>query len=191
VTENCYWRSGGGEMRYYAKEIAVKQNILLILFCMLLASCALKESYNKGVSQRDKERNEMKAKDVANKFVSAINQHNADVLSQLMTKDHTFIDSGGGTYSGAEMRGSWAEYFKMFPDYKVEISEVFVSGETVILIGKASGTYTSDGTLRQENHWDGPAVWKAVVAGEKVKVWQVFSDNTLVSEIVKKEKTGR
>jgi ketosteroid isomerase-like protein len=155
---------------------------------MLLSSCAFKESNNRGISQYEKERNEMKAKEVAKKFVSAINQHNADALSQLMTEDHTFIDSGGGTYSGAEMRQSWAEYFKMFPDYKVEISEVFVSGETVILLGAASGTYTSDGILRQENHWEGPAAWKAVVAGEKVKVWQVFCDNTLVSEIVKKEK---
>jgi ketosteroid isomerase-like protein len=178
-----------GEMRYYAKETAVKRNILLILFCMLLSSCAVKEPSNSGIRQQGKERNEMRAEEVAKKFVSAINQHNADALSQLMTKDHIFIDSGGGTYSGAEMRGSWVEYFKMFPDYKVEISEVFVSGETVVLIGAASGTYTTDGTLKPENHWEGPAAWKAVVAGEKVKVWQVFSDNTLVSEIVKKAKT--
>jgi ketosteroid isomerase-like protein len=129
----------------------------------------------------------MRAKEVANEFVSAINQHNVEAISRLMAEDHTFIDSGGGTYSGVEMRQGWAEYFKMFPDYKVEICEVFVSGETVILLGAASGTYTSDGTLKPENHWESPAVWKAVVAGEKVKVWQVFADNTLVSEIVKKQ----
>jgi ketosteroid isomerase-like protein len=156
---------------------------------MMLSSCVSKEPNNKGISGSDKERNKMRAKEVAKEFVSAINQHNAEAISRLMTKDHTFIDSGGGTYSGAEMRKGWAEYFKMFPDYKIDISEVFVSGETVVLIGKASGTYTSDGTLKKANHWESPAVWKAVVAGEKIKLWQVFCDSTIVSEIVKKEKT--
>ncbi len=191
VSEDYDWRSDvGGEPYFYAKETAMKQNILLILFCMILSSCVPKEPYNIDVSRDDKERNEMKAKEAANKFVSAINQHNAEALSRLMTEDHTFIDSGGGTYSSAEMRGGWAEYFKMFPDYKIEVFEVFVSGETVILLGKASGTYTTDGTLKPANHWESPAVWKAVVAGERVKVWQVFCDNTLVSEIVKKDKAN-
>jgi ketosteroid isomerase-like protein len=186
VSENYYWRSGGGEPDCCAKEIVMKRNILQLLFCMLLSSCV---SNNNGISQHDKERNEMRAEDAAKEFVSAINQHNVEALSRLMTKDHTFIDSGGGSYSGIEMRQGWAEYFKMFPDYKIGICEVFVSGETVILIGEASGTYTSDGSLKPENHWEAPAVWKAVVAGGKVKMWQVFADNTLVSEIVKKDKT--
>jgi ketosteroid isomerase-like protein len=175
-------------LRCYAKEIVVKQSILPLIFYVLLSSCVFKEPSNNGIRQQGKERGEMRAKEVANEFVSAINQHNVEAISRLMTEDHTFIDSGGGTYSGAEIRQSWAEYFKMFPDYKVEISEVFVSGETVVLIGEASGTYTSDGTLKPANHWEGPAVWKAVVAGGKVKLWQVFSDNTLVSEILKKDK---
>jgi ketosteroid isomerase-like protein len=157
---------------------------------MLISSCVFKEPNNKGIRQHDKERNEMRAKDVANEFASAINQHNVEAICRLMAEDHTFIDSGGGTYSGAGMRQGWAEYFKMFPDYKIDISEVFVSGETVVLIGKASGTFTSDGSLKPANHWESPAVWRAVVAGEKIKVWQVFSDNTLVSEIVKKDKTN-
>jgi ketosteroid isomerase-like protein len=189
VSENYCCRSVGGEPHCCAKEIIVKQNILLLLFCMLLSSCVFKEPNNNGIRQHDKERNEMRAKDAANEFVSAINQHNVEAICRLMTKDHTFIDSGGGTYSGTEMRQGWIGYFKMFPDYTIDISEVFVSGETVVLIGEASGTYTSDGILKPENHWGVPAVWKAVVAGEKVRVWQMFADNTLVSEIVKKDKT--
>jgi ketosteroid isomerase-like protein len=140
--------------------------------------------------ENSKERNEMKAKETANKFVSAINRHDTEAISRLMTEDHTFIDSGGGSYGGDVMRGGWAEYFRMFPDYKIEISEVFASGQTVLLIGKASGTYTADGTLKPANHWQSPAVWKAVAAGDKIKLWQVFCDNTLVSEIVKKDKAN-
>jgi ketosteroid isomerase-like protein len=169
----------------------MKQSVLSFLFCMILTSCALKETDNNIARQRDKERSEMSAKDVANKFVSAINQHNAEAISRLMTKDHTFIDSGGGVYSSSTMRRGWAEYFKMFPDYKIKISEVFVSGETIVLVGKASGTYTTNGTLKPANHWESPAVWKAVIAGGRVKVWQVFCDNTMVSEIVKRDKADK
>ena len=131
----------------------------------------------------------MSAEDVAKKFAAAINHHNADEICQLMAKDHIFIDSGGDIYNDINrMKQMWIDYYKMFPDYKIDISEVLVSGDTVVLLGKASGTYTSDGTLRPENHWEGPAAWKAVVADEKVKLWQVFADNTTVVEIVKKGK---
>jgi ketosteroid isomerase-like protein len=133
----------------------------------------------------------MSVEDVANKFVAAINQHNIEAICQLMTKDHTFIDSGGDIYSGIDngkMRQGWIGYYKMFPDYTIDISEVFVSGETVVLLGKASGTYTLDGSLKPDNHWQVPAAWKAVVVGEKIKVWQVFADNSSVVEIIRKNK---
>jgi ketosteroid isomerase-like protein len=167
----------------------MRQNILLLLLCTLLSSCASKESYHSGIRQHDKGKNEMSAEDVAKEFAAAINRHNADAICRLMAKDHIFIDSGGDTYSNiSQMRQGWIDYFKMFPDYKIEISEVFVSADMVVLLGKASGTYTSDGTLRPDNHWEVPAAWKAVVAGEKVKVWQVFADNAPVVEIVRKDK---
>ncbi len=133
----------------------------------------------------------MSVEDVANEFVAAINQHNVEAICQLMTKDHTFIDSGGDIYSGIDndkMRQGWIGYYKMFPDYTIDISEVFVSGNTVVLLGKASGTYTLDGSLKPDNHWQVPAAWKAVVVGEKIKVWQVFADNSSVVEIIRKNK---
>jgi ketosteroid isomerase-like protein len=135
------------------------------------------------------ERDEVSAEDAAKEFVAAINRHDVEAICQLMTRDHTFIDSGGDIYSGIDkMRQGWIGYYKMFPDYTIDISEVFVSGETVVMLGKASGTYTSDGNLKPDNHWQIPAAWKAVVVGEKVKVWQVFADNSSVVEIINKNK---
>lgn len=131
----------------------------------------------------------MSVEDVVNKFVAAINQEDVGAIARLMSEDHIFIDSGGGVYDDVnQMIQGWPGYFKMFPDYKVEITETYVSGDTVVLLGTASGTYTSDGTLRSENHWEIPAAWKAVVAGEKIKLWQVIADNSIVAEIVKKDK---
>jgi ketosteroid isomerase-like protein len=131
----------------------------------------------------------MEVKEIANKFIEAINQHDVESLCELITEDHTFIDSAGEACNGIEqMRRAWSEYFKMFPDYAIEAPEFVISGDTVILLGKASGTYTTDGSLRQENHWQIPAAWKAVIADDKIKLWQVFADNSIVVKIIKKEK---
>ena len=129
----------------------------------------------------------MNIEEIANKFIEAINRHDVEAISELMSEDHTFVDPGGDVYKGNEqMRRSWADYFRMFPDYKIDAPEFVVSGDTVILLGTASGTYTTDGTLRQENHWQIPAAWKAVISDEKVKLWQVFADNTPFADIMKK-----
>ncbi len=129
----------------------------------------------------------MSIEDIANQFIEAINSHNVKAVCGLMTEDHTFIDSGGDVYKGiASMRKAWSDYFKMFPDYTIDAPEFVVSGDTIILLGKASGTYSVDGNLKKENHWEIPAAWKAVVADDKVKLWQVFADNAPVMEIMVK-----
>ncbi len=124
---------------------------------------------------------------IAIKFIEAINRHDIEAVGELMSEDHTFVDSGGDVYKGNEqMQRGWADYFRMFPDYKIEAPEFVVSGDTVILLGRASGTYSTDGKLRPENHWEIPAAWKAVIADEKIKLWQVFADNTPVADIMRK-----
>ncbi len=130
----------------------------------------------------------MNIEEIANKFIEAINRHDIEAIVELMSEDHTFVDSGGDVYKGnVQMRQGWADYFKMFPDYKIEAPKFVVSGDTVILLGTASGTYTTDGKLRTENHWEIPAAWKAVIADAKIKLWQVFADNTPVADIMRKE----
>ena len=127
----------------------------------------------------------MNIEEIANKFIEAINNHDVEALCGLMTEDHTFIDSGGDVYNGIEkMRRAWGDYFKMFPDYMIDAPEFVVSGGTVILLGKASGTCSVDGNLKKENHWEIPAAWKTIVADDKIKLWQVFADNAPVMEIM-------
>ncbi len=133
-------------------------------------------------------RNDMNAENVAKQFVDMINKHDANGIYRLMSKDFNMIDSDGAVYGRTEqMRQGWIDYFKMFPDYKVEASEVFRSGQTVVLIGKASGTYTSDGSLRPENQWEVPTAWRAVAENGKIKVWQIFTNPTPVIDIMKKD----
>jgi ketosteroid isomerase-like protein len=131
----------------------------------------------------------MNVENVVNEFIDAINRHDVEAIGRLMSEDCVYIDSDGTTYDDVEqMIQGWPGYYEMFPDYKIEIYDSFVSGNTVALFGKASGTYATDGTLKPENHWEIPAAWKAIVAGNKIKLWQWIADNSIVAEIINKDK---
>src|SRR5208283_2706310 len=111
--------------------------------------------------------NDMNTQIIQN-FVSAINEHNVDKICSLMTDDHRFIDSQGNETVGKEkMRGGWIGYFQLFPDYKIEIAEMFISGDTVAAFGFAGGTFQGHGD-RKENSWRLPASWKGVITNGKI-----------------------
>jgi ketosteroid isomerase-like protein len=128
---------------------------------------------------------------IVRKFAEAINSRDANKLSDLMTEDHRFIDSMGTVVDGRErMRQGWIGYYEMVPDYKIKMEEAVVSGNVVIMIGKAMGTYTSDGTLKPENCWETIAAWRAIVEGDKIKQWQVIADNEPIRAIIRREQSG-
>jgi ketosteroid isomerase-like protein len=62
----------------------------------------------------------------------------------LLTEDHRFLDSLGVEIVGRDrMRPAWEDYFAMFPDYRMEVTEVLVSEPNVALFGATSATYFS------------------------------------------------
>jgi ketosteroid isomerase-like protein len=116
--------------------------------------------------------------DVAIAFVAKINAHDVDGLAALMTPDHTFIEGLGTTFRGAgQMRKGWTGYFSWFPDYAVEVTEVFSHGDGVAMFGKARGTFAVEGKLSRENFWEIPAAWLAIVKDGRVAEWRVYCDN--------------
>jgi len=122
---------------------------------------------------------------VAREFVAAINEHDTKWLATLMTEDHEFVDSLGERVRGRDlMLQGWRRYFGMMPDLKLEIDQIIAEGSIVGLFGKASGTYTIDGNLRQENAWRIPIAVRAIVDGDRVQKWQSFADNKPVYEIM-------
>src|SRR5712692_10272761 len=59
-------------------------------------------------------------------FIDRINAHDVAGLGALMSDDHTFIDAHGNQVSGREkMIGGWRAYFEWFPDYWIEVTDVF------------------------------------------------------------------
>lgn len=122
---------------------------------------------------------------IAREFVAAINEHDTKWLATLMTEDHEFVDSLGERVRGRDlMLTGWRKYFAMMPDLRLEIDNIIAEGSIVGLFGRASGTYTVDGNLRQENWWRIPIAVRAIIDGERVQKWQAFADNKPVYEIM-------
>jgi hypothetical protein len=76
----------------------------------------------------------------------------------------------------------------LFPDYKVEITELFFNGNTAAVFGFAGGTFQglSD---KKENYWYLPASWKAITKDGKIHLWQVYADSKIPYDIINASKT--
>jgi hypothetical protein len=118
-------------------------------------------------------------------FIDAINRSDVGRILELMTDDHVFIDSQGNQATGKDiLEPAWTRYFKLFPDYKIEINETFEKNSMICMLGCASGTYKGLYNEKNTNHWRIPAAWAAIVEDNKVRSWQVYADNIIVMEIV-------
>ena len=114
-------------------------------------------------------------------FIDRINAHDAEGLGELMSDDHTFIDAHGNQVGGRDkMVPGWSGYFAWFPDYHVEVTNVFEDGENLALFGFAGGSFQG----KQTESWRLPAAWKAIVRDDRVTLWQVFADTKIPFEII-------
>ena len=141
---------------------------------------------------------------VARAFVNAINRQDLEGLAGLMTPGHRFVDSLENVVEGREkMRAGWVGYFRMVPDYSIVVEEIYKAGpstalrsaqddklnlrsaQVVVMLGKARGTYSTDGELKAENRWETPAAWRAVVEGGLVAEWRVYADNEPMRKLMR------
>jgi ketosteroid isomerase-like protein len=102
-------------------------------------------------------------------FNEAINRRDLDALEGLMTDAHTFIDSDGNVLAGrTQVFEAWKGFFEAFPDYRNNWSKVIPRASTVIAVGRS--------VCPTEPALDGPAIWTARTAGDKVAEWRVYED---------------
>jgi len=114
-------------------------------------------------------------------FIEAINSADIDSIVNLMSEDHIFIDSGDGKYQGKEnMKQGWIEYFKMFPDYRIEITDIIDKGSHIGVFGYANGSYQGSGNCRFRI----PASWKAIVKDQRIKHWQIYCDTGTIEKAI-------
>jgi len=116
-------------------------------------------------------------------FIERINSHDAEGLGALMSDGHTLVDAHGNEVSGKEkMISGWRGYFDWFPDYYIEVTEIFEDGDKLALFGFAGGSFQGKPT----ESWRLPAAWKAKVKDGRVTVWQVFADTKIPFEIIER-----
>jgi ketosteroid isomerase-like protein len=122
---------------------------------------------------------------VARAFAGAINSHDIDRITDLMTDHHRFVDSLGAVVVGrGAMRSGWISYFQMVPDYTIQIDESFDRAGVIVMLGTARGTFAPDGQMRTGNEWQTPAAWRALVEGDRVAEWRVYADNEPVRKLM-------
>ena len=119
----------------------------------------------------------LSARELALRFVSAINRQDMEELSELMPENHVFVGSAGEAVRGRrEILDAWARFFRMFPDYRIEVHRILEEDGSAGVFGTARGTWSPDGVLRPDDHWEIPAAWEANVRDGRVAVWRVFAD---------------
>jgi ketosteroid isomerase-like protein len=120
-------------------------------------------------------------------FVEAINQHTTDGICSLMTNDHKFIDAQGNEITGkGKMKIAWQSYFELFPDYKIEVIDIFESADIIGAFGSASGSFKE---AKNSHFLKLPAAWKAIIEKNKVKHWQVYADTKIPFDIISKNQS--
>jgi ketosteroid isomerase-like protein len=111
--------------------------------------------------------------DVALAFVASINAHDVAGLCKLMTEGHLFVDALDGRFEGREnMRAGWQEFFRLFPDYRIDVGTTTATGETVGLFGTAAGSHYD----APKKRWKVAAAWKAVTSDGLIAEWRVYCD---------------
>jgi ketosteroid isomerase-like protein len=132
-------------------------------------------------------RSRLKSVDVVLEFMKRINQRDPDRLAELMSEDHTFVDSLGGAVCGKErMRQGWKQYYEMCPDYWVVDETIIAQDNQVAIFGAAGGTIAAQHDPGLDTQWRTPAAWLAVLENDLIKEWRVYADNKPVYDILAK-----
>jgi ketosteroid isomerase-like protein len=180
-----------GALLLFAEQEPRFQAVVLVLAALayvLVQVVLTREAVGAGGVQRTARTivDKMEPRETARAFVNAMNAHDAVAIVTLATADHRFIDSLGNTIAPDALRGAWEGYFRMVPDYRIEVREWVTDGDLVVALGTASGTFTKDGELHTDNAWRTPAAWRAVIRDGKVAEWQVYADNEPIRAVMRK-----
>jgi ketosteroid isomerase-like protein len=102
------------------------------------------------------------------RFNQCVSARDIEGLSALMTDDHVFIDSANNVVRGKEaVVAAWMDFFRTFPDYRNIFDGFRVEDPAVIASGRS---------VCADDRLNGPALWRAVVSGQRISEWRVYDD---------------
>jgi uncharacterized protein (TIGR02246 family) len=126
----------------------------------------------------------MDIREIVEAMARAVNSGRAEAVAERMTREGAFVDSLGNRLEGrAALLDGWRAYFRMVPDYRIELEGMMVDGLDALLHGRARGTVHRDG--QPVGPFEIPAAWRAVSdGGRRLTLWQVFADNGPVVKLL-------
>ncbi|HSR52362.1 MAG TPA: nuclear transport factor 2 family protein [Acidobacteriota bacterium] len=131
------------------------------------------------------------ARELVEAFIEAVNQADVGLLKDLMAADHRLIDPQGRSVEGREeVAVAWTDFFKMFPDYRIEVETLVHSESTVGVFGSTTATFRGKRGLVPENRLGGPAAWKALVKNGQIQSWQVYADWTEAWKVIQADQAS-
>jgi ketosteroid isomerase-like protein len=120
----------------------------------------------------------MDTRAVVEAMVEAINSGRGERVANAMSLDGVFVDSLGRRIEGrSALTDGWRAYFRLFPDYRIEVDGLMADEMEALLHGRARGTLHRDGRAVEGGGWEVQAAWRAVSDGRRIALWQVFADN--------------
>jgi hypothetical protein len=122
-------------------------------------------------------REEIKA--AALRFVECINAGDSKRLVSMQTEDFTMIDMAGDVFVG---RDGWEGYFEPYPVYKIHPQKILVSGNSVAIVGKTTGSHVESKVEVLET-----ILWVAEIRDGLVAKWHIFGDVEETKEYLKSE----
>jgi hypothetical protein len=82
-------------------------------------------------------------------------------------------DPYGASNDREQMKLQWTNNFVKFPDYKIEVSDIFTLGNQIAAFGYASASCTIPDKNVKENRWRVPVALLALIENDKIKQWKV------------------
>ncbi len=106
---------------------------------------------------------------LAIRFNARINARDLEGLARMMSADHTFVDTAGTAIIGkAACVEAWRKFFEAFAGYQNVFEAVSARENEVTIVGHS--------LCPGHPELDGPALWTAMVAADKVSEWRVYED---------------
>ncbi len=124
-------------------------------------------------------------REILDKFIELLNKHNVPEISELFDSEISFMDMNGySTSSRDEVSLGVAEYFKMFPDYNVQVLDIEEMMGSFKVIVQTYGTLSDEnreqikqayGKVPTPEELHPPQLWKIGFHEEKISMWMMES----------------
>ena len=79
--------------------------------------------------------------DLAITYIERINRRDFPGLADMMSPDHRMVSATGEINAGrGESTEIIAEYTRKWPDFQIHISDIYLKGDSAVIIGRTTGS---------------------------------------------------